>query len=53
MGIELEDIRANMITTPYASVSVLSVSQFGEKVLLKLNDTTHLAEFDEKDSYPD
>ena len=51
MGFEADDIRANMFTTANASVSVLSVSQFGERILLKLNDTTHLIHFEEIDSY--
>ncbi len=53
MGINQEDIRANMFTTANASLSVLSVTQFGERVLLKLNDTTHLMDFEEKDSFLD
>lgn len=53
MGIKQDDIRANMFTTANASISVLSVTQFGERVLLKLNDTTHLTDFEEKDSYLD
>ena len=53
MGIEQDDIRANMFTTANASISVLSITQFGERVLLKLNDTTHLMDFNVRDSYLD
>jgi broad specificity phosphatase PhoE len=53
MGIKQDELRANMFTTANASISVLSITQFGEKVLLKLNDTTHLTHFEEKDSYLD
>jgi len=53
MGMEQDEIRANMFTTANASISVLSVTQFGENVLLKLNDTTHMMHFEEKDSYLD
>ena len=52
MGIKQDEIRANMFTTANASISVLSVTQFGERVILKLNDTNHLMHF-EKDSYLD
>jgi broad specificity phosphatase PhoE len=51
MGIKKDEIRANMFTTANASISVLSVTQFGERALLKLNDTTHLMVFEEIDSY--
>ena len=51
MSFKIDDIRANMFTTANASLSVLSVSQFGERILLKLNDTSHLMHFEEKDSY--
>ena len=53
MGYTVDDIRANMFTTANASVSVLSVSQFGERILLKLNDTAHLVHLDKNDSYLD
>ena len=53
MGIKQDEIRANMFTTANASMSVLSVTQFGERVLIKLNDTIHLMDFEEKDSYLD
>ena len=51
MGYGLEDLSANMFATANASISVLSISQFGERILLKLNDTTHLNHFEEKDSF--
>lgn len=42
MGINLDDIKPNMFTTSNASLSVLSKSEYGERILLKLNDTAHL-----------
>ena len=53
VGIKQDELRANMFTTANASISVLSVTQFGEQVLIKLNDTTHLTQLEEKDSYLD
>ena len=53
MGIDVDDIRPNMFTTANASISVLSVSEFGERILLKLNDTSHLIGITEQHSILD
>jgi len=53
MGINVDDIRPNMFTTANASISVLSVSEFGERILLKLNDTSHLIGITEQHSILD
>ena len=53
MGINVNNIRPNMFTTANASMSVLTISEFGERILLKLNDTAHLTHFKEQDSILD
>jgi probable phosphoglycerate mutase len=50
MGISEDDIRPNMFTTANASISILTVSEHGERVLLKLNDTAHLKDLTEEES---
>jgi len=51
VGVSLDDIKPNMFATGNASISVLSVTQFGERVLLKLNDTGHLMHLEHQDSF--
>jgi broad specificity phosphatase PhoE len=42
VGISEDNIKPNMFTTANASLSVLSETEHGEKILVKLNDTAHL-----------
>jgi probable phosphoglycerate mutase len=53
MGISVDDIKPNMFTTANASISVLTTSEYGERLLLKLNDTAHLNKISEQESILD
>jgi broad specificity phosphatase PhoE len=47
VGISVDDIKPNMFNTSNASLSELSVTEYGERILLKLNDTAHLTQLTE------
>ena len=49
----VDNITPNMFTTGNASLSVLSITDYGERVLMKLNDTSHLVHHGEQDSFLD
>lgn len=50
LRISVDDIRPNMFATANASISVLSITQYGDRVLMKLNDTSHLQSLSDRPS---
>jgi probable phosphoglycerate mutase len=48
VGINVDDVKPNMFNTSNASLSELSVTEYGERILLKLNDTAHLTHLTDK-----